>query len=177
MSLSRNPVSWIWRDLTSGWRKRLLAAARGAQKRPAKIATTHESRALYEVEAQLDDNIILTAQYLRYLAGNPSRYSYTLADGGRSRPACSDSTDTHFFMTCRLTFCMSTFWLNSGGNLVLLRSLASTPVAMRGNDLAGGTLRSGAVGGGGVEKSFGRRGGFREGGRSESVVTSRLLGR
>jgi hypothetical protein len=29
-----------------------------------------------------------------------------------------------------LTFCMSTFWLNSGGNLVLLRSFASTPVAI-----------------------------------------------
>ena len=36
----------------------------------------------------------------------------------------------YFFMTCTLTFCMSTFWLNSGGNLVLLRSFASTPVAM-----------------------------------------------
>lgn len=36
----------------------------------------------------------------------------------------------HFFITCRLTFCMSTFWLNSGGNFVLLRSFASTPVAM-----------------------------------------------
>lgn len=40
-------------------------------------------------------------------------------------------------MTCRLTFCMSTFWLNSAGNLVLLRSLASTPVAMVGNSLVG----------------------------------------
>jgi hypothetical protein len=29
-----------------------------------------------------------------------------------------------------LTFCISTFWLNSGGNLVLLSSFASTPVAM-----------------------------------------------
>ena len=33
-------------------------------------------------------------------------------------------------MTCTLTFCMSTFWLNSGGNLVLLSNFASTPVAM-----------------------------------------------
>lgn len=41
--------------------------------------------------------------------------------------------ETDFFMTCRLTFCMSTFWLNSGGNLVLFKSLASTPVAMVGN--------------------------------------------
>lgn len=38
-------------------------------------------------------------------------------------------------MTCRLTLVMSTFWLNSGGNLVLLRSLASTPVAMMGRML------------------------------------------
>lgn len=41
-----------------------------------------------------------------------------------------DSTKTHFFMTWMLTFCMSTFRLNSGGNLVLFSSLASTPVAM-----------------------------------------------
>lgn len=87
------------------------------------------------------------------------------------RTACSNSTNTHFFMTCRLTFCMSTFWLNSGGNLVLLRSLASTPVAMRGNGLAGGALRSGAV----VvvvvvviKKSFDFRDGFREGGRTKA---------
>ena len=33
-------------------------------------------------------------------------------------------------MTCRLTFCMSTFWLNSGGNLVARRSLESTVAAM-----------------------------------------------
>lgn len=39
-------------------------------------------------------------------------------------------------MTCRLTFCMSTFWLNSGGNLVLLSSFASTPVAMVDNGSA-----------------------------------------
>jgi CHASE2 domain-containing sensor protein len=38
--------------------------------------------------------------------------------------------EAYFFITWTLTFCMSTFWLNSGGNLVLLRSLASTPVAM-----------------------------------------------
>lgn len=39
----------------------------------------------------------------------------------------------YFFMTCRFTLVMSTFWLNSGGNFVLLRSFASTPVAMMGN--------------------------------------------
>lgn len=38
----------------------------------------------------------------------------------------------YFFMTCKLTLVMSTFWLNSGGNFVLLRSFASTPVAMVG---------------------------------------------
>lgn len=42
--------------------------------------------------------------------------------------------ETDFFMTCRLTFCISTFWLNSGGNLVLFKSLASTPVAMVSNN-------------------------------------------
>lgn len=33
-------------------------------------------------------------------------------------------------MTCRFTLVMSTFWLNSGGNLVLLSSFASTPEAI-----------------------------------------------
>jgi hypothetical protein len=33
-------------------------------------------------------------------------------------------------MTWRLTFFMSTFWLNSGGNLVDFSSRASTPDAM-----------------------------------------------
>ena len=36
----------------------------------------------------------------------------------------------YFFMTSTLTFCMSTFWLNSAGNLVNLSSLASTLEAM-----------------------------------------------
>jgi hypothetical protein len=33
-------------------------------------------------------------------------------------------------MTCTFTFCMSTFWLNSGGNFVDFKSRASTPEAM-----------------------------------------------
>ncbi len=45
--------------------------------------------------------------------------------------------NTHFFITCTLTFCISTFWLNSGGNLVLLSSFASTPVAMVAADFPG----------------------------------------
>jgi hypothetical protein len=45
-----------------------------------------------------------------------------------------------------LTLVMSTFWLNSGGNLVLLRSFASTPVAMMGRFLyTRCRLRSGRV--------------------------------
>lgn len=51
--------------------------------------------------------------------------------------ACADASTTlrkivvsDFFMTWRLTFCMSTFRPNSGGNLVDLRSLASTPDAI-----------------------------------------------
>lgn len=36
----------------------------------------------------------------------------------------------YFFMTSTLTFCMSTFWLNSAGNFVDLSSLASTLEAM-----------------------------------------------
>lgn len=37
---------------------------------------------------------------------------------------------THCFMTSTLTFVMSTFFEYSGGNFVLLRSLASTPLAI-----------------------------------------------
>lgn len=39
-------------------------------------------------------------------------------------------SSAHFFMTWRLTFWKSTFWLNSGGNFVARRSLASTLDAM-----------------------------------------------
>jgi hypothetical protein len=38
--------------------------------------------------------------------------------------------ETDFFITSTLTFCMSTFWLNSGGNLVDFSSFWSTEVAM-----------------------------------------------
>lgn len=48
-----------------------------------------------------------------------------------TRLECS-KTVTNFFMTCRLTFCMSTFLLNSGGNLVDFKSRASTLEAMVG---------------------------------------------
>lgn len=54
-----------------------------------------------------------------------------------SRRGCAgeldDTTRTYFFMTCRLTFCMSTFWENSGGNLVDFMSRASPPDAMLGH--------------------------------------------
>lgn len=42
----------------------------------------------------------------------------------------------YFFMTSTLTFCMSTFWLNSAGNLVNLSSLASTLEAMESDTTA-----------------------------------------
>lgn len=94
-------------------------------------SATYESRSLNQIEAQFDHDIILTAQYLRDLAGDPSRHgtasARTLVASGR------EGSRTHFFMTCRLTLVMSTFWLNSGGNLVLLRSFASTPVAILGD--------------------------------------------
>lgn len=48
--------------------------------------------------------------------------------------------DAHFFMTWRLTFCISTFWLNSGGNLVARKSFWSTVAAM----FAQGRTRTGA---------------------------------
>lgn len=37
---------------------------------------------------------------------------------------------THFFITSMLTLVMSTFWLNSGGNLVCRSSFLSTGVAI-----------------------------------------------
>jgi hypothetical protein len=40
------------------------------------------------------------------------------------------SYGTHFFITSTLTFFMSTFWLNSAGNLVDFSSFASTLDAM-----------------------------------------------
>lgn len=97
---------------------------------------THVSGSLDEIEAKLNDHIILTAQDLRDLSRYPSERGVTR----QSRRAALAREEpvravTYFFMTCRLTLVMSTFWLNSGGNLVLLRSFASTPVAMMGRML------------------------------------------
>jgi hypothetical protein len=39
-------------------------------------------------------------------------------------------TYTYFFITSTLTFCMSTFWLNSGGNFVDFNNFASTLLAI-----------------------------------------------
>lgn len=58
--------------------------------------------------------------------------------GATTRLACGQpdpdpgrrGAHAYFFMTWRLTFCMSTFWLNSGGNLVARKSFWSTVAAM-----------------------------------------------
>lgn len=109
--------------LALGWIGQVGARASGK--------ATHVSRPLYEVEAKLNDHIVFTAQDLRDLARYPSEQEvtrqsrrYVIETGGAGGGL------TYFFMTCRLTLVMSTFWPNSGGNLVLLRSFASTPVAM-----------------------------------------------
>lgn len=44
-------------------------------------------------------------------------------------------------MTSMFTLVMSTFWLNSGGNLVFLRSFASTGVAIFASEECEGEVR------------------------------------
>jgi len=87
---------------------------------------TDMAAALDEVKDELNDHVVLAPQDFCDSVGDPSA---SLASAPVSR-STRGGRDTHFFMTCTLTFCISTFWLNSGGNLVLLSSFASTPVAM-----------------------------------------------
>lgn len=49
---------------------------------------------------------------------------------------------TNFLTTWTLTFCISTFWLNSGGNLVDFMSRASPPEAMMGKRSLGDPVRA-----------------------------------
>ena len=130
VSLSRNPVSWICRALISGCQIIPRLAPRLSWCFTA--ALTHVSGALNEVEAQLCDDIIFATKNLGDLSCNPSVEHGNISTLAET-PEGWNGQSTHFFMTCRLTFCMSTFWLNSGGNFVLLRSFASTPVAMVAN--------------------------------------------
>jgi hypothetical protein len=49
---------------------------------------------------------------------------------GESVIARFSGTLAYFFITSMFTFCISTFWLNSGGNLVCARSFWSTELAI-----------------------------------------------
>ena len=85
---------------------------------------THKSCALEQVEAQLDNNVVFVAQDSQDLASDPPAGSRSARKSGAAGIA------TYFFMTSTLTFFMSTFWLNSGGNLVCRSSFASTLAAI-----------------------------------------------
>lgn len=61
----------------SGYRNTIVS--KGATNQSSgKLEATHESGALDEIEAQLYDNIVLTAQDLRDLAGNPPGHGTAL---------------------------------------------------------------------------------------------------
>lgn len=93
------------------------------------------SSALDQVAAELDDDVIVVAQDVGDPSGNPSKWEKRQLVWEKMHR--EDETESvlaaYFFITWRLTFCVSTFWLKIGGNFVLLRSFASTPVAMAGN--------------------------------------------
>lgn len=75
-------------------------------------------------EAELDNDVILVPQYLGDLTCNPSvggEKAMSVNRRYRKKPG-----ESHFFITSILTLVISTFLLNSGGNLVRLISLAST---------------------------------------------------
>jgi hypothetical protein len=87
---------------------------------------THKAFAFDKIEAQLGHNIILIAQDICDLAGDPSALRIVVS---LLKPKW-ESCHTNFFMTSTLTFCMSTLRLNSGGNFVDFNNFASTLVAM-----------------------------------------------
>lgn len=88
------------------------------------------SGALDQIEAHLNDDIVFAAQNLGNPVGNPSaRTAVSAGTSGAHDRACWGPV-TNFLMTCRLTFCMSTFWLNSAGNLVDFKSRASPAEAI-----------------------------------------------
>ena len=96
---------------------------------------THVARTLEQIEAQFDYHVIFVTKDLSDLACNPSEVLVSDKLQSAGRPA-------YFFMTSIFTFCMSTFWLNSSGNLVCARSFWSTEAAI----LAESTLASCAEG-------------------------------
>jgi hypothetical protein len=86
---------------------------------------TYKAFSFDKVEAQLNHNVVFIAKNFCNLACNPSVHAISLWLKQRL-----ERCHTNFFMTSTLTFCISTFWLNSGGNFVVLRSFASTLVAI-----------------------------------------------
>ena len=94
--------------------------------------------ALEEVDAKVNEDIILVLENLGDSLANPSaapRLARGYASTRTRARRRSEAGATNFFITGRLTFSMSTRWLNSGGNLVDFISRASTLEAIVGNGL------------------------------------------
>lgn len=108
----------------SGWIESRLAEKDMVQR------STYISGTLNQVEAHFNDNIILVAKNLGDATGDPSVEMLAHATDG-----CAWCGWTNFFMTARLTFCMSTFLLNSGGNLVVFNNRASVLDAILPQDV------------------------------------------
>lgn len=133
VSLSRNPVSWICRPLMSGYIERASQLVVYEQPR----AMEWKERTYRGPSIRLNMSSMTTSSSVpRISVTFPAIHLYEqeLAEGPLEPNGAREQLWTYFFMTCRLTLVMSTFWLNSGGNLVVLSNLASTPVAMLSDD-------------------------------------------
>ena len=121
VSFSRKPVSWIWRVLMSGCAK-LLVGCRT-------VVHYEEVHTKREFSRRLKQSSITTSS-------SEPRISEILPAIHLRTELLLSATQigewmwTDFFMTSTLTFSMSTFWLNSGGNFVRFRSFWSTVWAM-----------------------------------------------
>ena len=87
-------------------------------------SVTYVAGGFNEVEAQLNDNVILCTKDLGYSVRDPS-----IVKVSRAQKPCI-RVMPYPLITSKLTLFMSTFWLNSGGNLVALKSFWSTVAAM-----------------------------------------------
>lgn len=78
--MSRNPVSWIWRALIFGYPTESHKVSKGTSYISGDLyrikltekEMTYIARALKQVEAQLNDNVILITKDIRDALGNPS---------------------------------------------------------------------------------------------------------
>jgi len=88
---------------------------------------TYKSLFLQHPEDKINDDVVFGVENLDNSLGNPSVWG---SQGQFVDVTGGPEGGTYCFITSRFTFCMSTFLEYSRGNLVLLRSFASTPLAM-----------------------------------------------